>query len=100
MPPSNEENQEDDETFLATATIAGLTTKVSQLEEELRERNAEVYKLREENEKLKKGRFGFEKIKKSNKDVKYVYLATNCSCIFMGCFFGKKQFKKVQFCHV
>ena len=40
---------------LATSTIASLTTKVSQLEEELRERNAEVYKLREENENLKKG---------------------------------------------
>eukprot|EP00795_Rhopilema_esculentum_P009902 gene9902-18498_t len=58
VPPRNEENQEDDESVLATSTIARLTTKVSQLEEELRERNAEVYKLREENEKLKKGRFG------------------------------------------
>eukprot|EP00795_Rhopilema_esculentum_P005818 gene5818-11119_t len=57
MPQSNEENQEDDESVLATATIARLTTKLSQLEEELRERSAEV--LREENEKLKKGRFGF-----------------------------------------
>eukprot|EP00795_Rhopilema_esculentum_P010001 gene10001-18627_t len=71
VPPCNEENQEDDESVLATSTIARLTTKASQLEEELRERNAEVYKLREENEKLKKGRFGFEKLKKSNKDLKF-----------------------------
>jgi len=48
------------------AEILGLRNEVDRLDKEVRERNAEIYKLREENLKLKARTFGFSYINKSD----------------------------------